>query len=180
MYGYMDNATATDEANQLAMPDLNAYNYIKGYMHTHPNDYYYTNADGFTIPKIGIKIFSPTDAIYFMKMLKNAKFTGKPLGGVYGVMVASMNNYQIRFTGTSAQIKEFTLEQQLQLDDDFADYMKNKLDTSKKLELGFLYFLETKMNIAGVNLYRMNANGTTTEIHLNVDKTDTVENNCPI
>ncbi|SDM38069.1 hypothetical protein SAMN05216273_12821 [Chryseobacterium taihuense] len=35
------------------------------------------------------------------------------------------------------------------------------------------------MLLYGITLYRMNTDGTTTEIKLNADKTDTVENTCP-
>ncbi|MDF2934239.1 MAG: hypothetical protein K0R36_3570 [Chryseobacterium sp.] len=35
------------------------------------------------------------------------------------------------------------------------------------------------MNIKGVGLYRMNANGTTTELKQNANQTGLDENNCP-
>jgi len=179
-YVYMDNANATDEYNSLALPYAPTNTYIKGYMHTHVNDYSYTNSEGYVIEKIGVKIFSPSDIKYFMQMLKNARNNNRPLGNVYAIMIATMNNYQIRFSGNSTQIKEFTEQQEMELNEDFADDMKNKKNKVKTLELGFLTFLEEKMQITGVNLYRMNSDGSTTEIHLNPDKTDTVENTCPI
>lgn len=73
LYEYKNNASATLEANELSLPSpgLAENKDIKGYMHTHVNDYTYDNPDGpGTITRTGIKIFSPADVNYFMELLK--------------------------------------------------------------------------------------------------------------
>ncbi|NMR33841.1 hypothetical protein HIO71_06410 [Chryseobacterium aquaticum] len=124
-------------------------------------------------------MFSPADVAYFMDLVQNAQNKGQSLSDVYAVMVTSVSNYQIRFTGNQYQIKTFTKDQSDDHNDPFAKAMAYFTDTSKKLELGFLKYIQEKMLLYGITLYRMNTNGTTTEIKLNADKTDTVENNCP-
>lgn len=143
-------------------------------MHTHVNDY--TTSDG--NERKGIKMFSPADVAYFMDLVQNAQTKGQSLSDVYAAMVTSTGNYQIRFTGNQYQIKTFTDEQAKSHRDTFVEAMKKFTDTSKKLELGFLKYIQEKMLLYGITLYRMNTDGTTTEIKLNADKTETVENSC--
>lgn len=113
-----------------------------------------------------------------MDMVKNAKDANKPLGEIYAVMVSGSVNYQIRFTGNEYQIKTFTDSQAEALKKSYFEFMKSRISKQKQLELGFLQFINDKMNLKGVSLYRMNADGTNTEINLNTDKTDTTETNC--
>lgn len=180
-YTYKDNASATDQANELSLPraDLPENKDIISYLHTHVNDYEYPDPQNpdITITKKGFKIFSPADVGYFMKMIKNAQDAGRPLGDVYAVLVSSIKNYQIRFTGNQYQIKTFTDAQRDAFSKLYINFMEKY---SKKLELGFLKFIDEKMNLKGISLYRMNSDGSTTEIKLNTDKTDTAETNCPL
>lgn len=148
-------------------------------MHTHVDDFSITLPNGDTQDRKGIKIFSPADVNYFMDLIQNAQNLGKSLSDPYAVMVTSSGNYQIRFTGNQYQIKTFTDEQIENFSKDFATYMNKKIGNSDKLEHGFLYFMSEKMNLKGITLYRMNSNGTSIEIKLNTEKTDTVETNCP-
>ncbi len=180
-YEYKDNATATETSNSLGLPnsDLPENKDIKGYMHTHVDDFTYTNADGDEVTRKGIKIFSPADVSYFMDMVKNAKDANKPLGEIYAVMVSGSVNYQIRFTGNEYQVNTFTKAQVEALRELYTDLMKDRIGNQKNLEIGFLKFLNDNMNVRGVSLYKMNSNGTNTEINLNADKTDTTETNCP-
>lgn len=141
-------------------------------MHTHINDI--PNSD-----KKGVKMFSPADAAYFMDLIQNAQTKGESLSDVYAAMVTSIGNYQIRFTGNKFQIKTFTDQDNDYHNDLFGKSMANFMDTSKKIEFRFLKYIQEKMLLYGITLYRMNDNGTTTEIKLNADKTDTIENNCP-
>ena len=181
-YAYQNNASATLDANELSLPSLAllANKDIKGYMHTHVNDFTYDNPDGpGTITRKGFKIFSPADVNYFMELVKNALENGIPLEDVYAVLVSSGQSYQIRFTGTQDQIKIFTDSQMKILKNDFIRFMDEYKDNSKKLEIGFFKFLDEKMNLKGIGLYRMNANGITTELQPNANQTSINENNCP-
>ncbi|WP_370895280.1 hypothetical protein [Chryseobacterium gossypii] len=176
-YTYMDTAGQTDNSNTLSLPrpDLPENQNIISYMHTHVNDYTYTDTNGTEITRMGIKMFSPADIAYFMDMLKNAQNTGRPLIDVYAVMVTSKGNYQIRFTGNQYQIKSFT-SQQIK---DFSDQYRIIMAKSSDLELSFLNFLSEKMNVKAINLYRMDSNGTNYEIKLNDDKISKSTTGCP-
>ncbi|WP_426476110.1 hypothetical protein ACP3T3_12070 [Chryseobacterium sp. CBSDS_008] len=181
-YEYKDNATATETSNSLGLPNasLPENKNIKGYIHTHVDDFtYYDTTEGADATRYGIKIFSPADVSYFMDMIKNAKDNFNDLGMVYAVMVSSSVNYQIRFTGNEYQIKTFTDADAIALKKSYFEFMKSRIGKQKQLELGFLQFINDRMNLKGVSLYRMNTDGTTTEISLNSDKTDTTETNCP-
>jgi hypothetical protein len=179
-YTYENNANATDEKNTLSLPNPfhPEYKDIIAYFHTHVKDFWYTDVNGEYRPKNGIKMFSPADINYFMKMIKNGQDAGRPLGDVFAVMVSPKGNYQIRFTGNTNQIKVFTDSQIKALDTSFQDFMKWNKDDPKKLEFGVLKFMDDNMNLKGVSLYRMNADGSNTEVKLNAAKTDREEFNC--
>lgn len=180
-YEYKDNASATETSNSLGLPnaDLPENKNIKGYMHTHVDDFtYFDTSEGADATRYGIKIFSPADISYFMDMIKNAKDTNVALGNVYAIMVSSSVTYQIRFTGNQYQIKTFTKAEKETLKKSYFEFMKSRIGKQKQLELGLLQFINDKMNLKGVSLYRMNADGTNTEINLNADKTDITETNC--
>lgn len=178
-YEYKDNASATPEANSLTLPLVESNTYIKGFIHTHVNDFSVTLPNGDIEDRRGIKMFSPADVSYFMDLIQNAQTKGELLNDPYAVMVATGGNYQIRFTGNQYQIKTFTNEQLKKHGKDFSKFMKDFMNKPKKLELRFLKYISEKMNLKGITLYRMNADGTTTEIKLNTEKTDIEETNCP-
>ncbi|ROI00222.1 hypothetical protein [Chryseobacterium daecheongense] len=178
-YVYKDNASATDQANSLSLPEVATNTYVKGFAHTHVNDFEFTETNGDTGIRLGIKIPSPADVGYFMDLVQNAQTNGHPLGDVYGIMISSMKNYQLRFTGNQYQIKTFTDEQLNSHREPYKEYTRAFLGDSKKLEFKFLKYIDEKMNLKGITLYRMNADGITTEIKLNADKTDITETNCP-
>lgn len=171
-YEYKDNGGSTATSNTLALPEVASNTYIKGYMHTHIDD----APNGETK---GIKMFSPADASYLMDLVKNAQNQGHPLSDVYGTMVTSTGNYQIRFTGNQYQIKTFTEADLNYHTEAYSKAMKEFIGNKKSLEMGFLQYIQKEMLLYGITLYRMNSDGTTTEIKLNADKTDTIENNCP-
>ena len=114
-----------------------------------------------------------------MDLVKIAEDAARPLGEVYATMVSSNINYQIRFTGNQYQIKTFTGAQRDAFKDPYTILMGSRIGNQNLLELGFLQFISEKMNLKGITLYRMNSDGTNTEIKLNTDKTGTLETNCP-
>src|SRR5690606_18772158 len=179
-YEYKDNTSATPEANALHLPLVETNTYIRGFMHTHVDEYEFVDpADGVTKTKIGIKNFSPADVGYFMDLVQNAQTKGQPLSDVFGVMVSNGVNYQIRFNGNQYQIKTFTQDQITAHRQPYKKLMEPHINKQAKLELGFLWYISEKMNLKGISLYRMNNDDTTTEIKLNSEKTDIVETNCP-
>ncbi|QIY91898.1 hypothetical protein [Chryseobacterium gallinarum] len=168
-YTYQDAATQTEDKNSLSLPNasLQANKDIMGYLHTHVDDYTFTNTDGDEEIRKGIKMFSPADVAYFMNMLKNAQDAGRPLSDVYAVMVTSKGNYEIRFTGNQYQLKTFT-DAQVKV---FRDLYKAEMIKSTDLELTFLRFISEKMNVKAVNLYKMDdSNATNYEIRLTPEK----------
>ncbi|WP_146207837.1 hypothetical protein [Chryseobacterium sp. AG844] len=176
-YTYQDGAGQSSTSNTLSLPrpDLPENKNIMAYLHTHVNDYTYTNADGVEETRTGIKMFSPADIAYFMDMLRNAQEAGRPLTDVYAVMITSSGNYQIRFTGNQYQLKNFTSDQIKKFTNDFPDFMAKY---SGDLETGFLNFLSEKMNVKATNLYKMDSNGTNYEIKLTAEKTK-MTSGCP-
>ncbi|UFH30887.1 hypothetical protein LNP04_12970 [Chryseobacterium sp. C-71] len=179
-YVYKDNAGATENANTLSLPHVETNTYIKGFIHTHVNDYEFLDAEGYGIGKKGIKMFSPADIAYFMDLVKNAQTKGQPLNDVYAVMVSSVGNYQIRFAGNEYQIKTFTDAQKEAHRKPFEDFMtRNGIKNATDLEFGMLKYMDEKMNLKNITLYRMNNDGTNSEIKLNETKNGLERNNCP-
>lgn len=178
-YEYKDNASATDNANSLSLPKVAANTWVKAFMHTHVDSYTIIYPNGDTEERKGIKIFSPADVAYFMDLIQNAHTKGESLSAPYAVMISSTSNYQLRFTGNKFQIKTFTDAQSKAYSNSFLKFMELSIGNPKQLELRFLKYMQENMILYGITLYRMNTDGTTTEIKLNADKTDTVENKCP-
>ncbi|MCX8522948.1 hypothetical protein OF897_03300 [Chryseobacterium formosus] len=171
-YEYKANAGATSNSNTLTLPDVSSNDYIKAFSHTHVDDV--PNSEN-----KGIKMFSPADVVYFMDLIQNAQTRGFSLSDPYAVMVTSTRNYQIRFSGNKFQIKTFTDQEKEYHREPFIAAVKEYVDNPKQLEFRFLKYIQKEMLLYGITLYRMNTDGTTTEIKLNADKTDTVENTCP-
>lgn len=173
-FTYHSKASTNEGSNSLSLPDATVYKDVSGYMHTHVDNTTYFDDAGNEITRTGIKMFSPADVDYFMDMLANAQAAGRPLNDVYAVMVSTNSIYQIRFTGTAGQVKTFTDDQMKTFSDPYIKQMEN----SKNLASDFLKFLKDNMGIEGVNLYRMQQMGKTTEIKLGPDG-KTKESDCP-
>ncbi|WEK69136.1 MAG: hypothetical protein P0Y62_14950 [Candidatus Chryseobacterium colombiense] len=143
------------------------------FLHTHPNDY--IDSDGNF--RIGFKIFSPADVIYFNQLVKQAHQNGIPLTNIYAVMVSSKGTYQIRFTGNVNQIKTAYANTKKEYNEMYKKYFVKYKDRSD--ELNFLKFIDEYMYVKGVSLVKMNDNGTFTTKTLNADKTEVVGSDCP-
>ncbi|MCL1665445.1 hypothetical protein M2T78_14345 [Elizabethkingia ursingii] len=175
-YDYQDNASATETANSLRLPDAKQNN-IKSYSHTHVDDYKYTDSDGNEIIRTGIKMFSPADVSYLMDMLQNAKDRGINFSDVSGTMVTSSGTYTLRFTGNEYQLKSFTETQVSGFTEPYKTFMTDNSNLS--LEQKFLQFIDSKMNVKGMQLFKLNDDGTTTKTQLNSDKSSVSTSNCP-
>ncbi|MCL1672193.1 hypothetical protein [Elizabethkingia ursingii] len=175
-WDYQDNANATETANSLRLPDAKQNN-IKSYSHTHVDDYKYTDSDGNEIIRTGIKMFSPADLSYLMDMLENAKSRGINFLDVSGTMVTSLGTYTMRFTGNEYQLKSFTETQISGFTEPYKTFMTDNSNLS--LEQKFLQFADSKMNVKGLQLFKLNDDGTTTKTELNSDKASVTTSNCP-
>lgn len=175
-YTYRDNSSSTDFANSLTLPDAEKFN-IKSYMHTHVDNYTTVDIDGNEIIKTGIKMFSPRDVLYLMDMLRNAKTRGIDFSEVSATMISSSGNYTMRFTGNENQLRIFTEDQMTNFTASYITYMNS--DSTLSLEEKFLKFLEEKMNVRAIVLFKLNDDNTATKLALNSDKTALNKSNCP-
>ncbi|WP_294269774.1 hypothetical protein [uncultured Chryseobacterium sp.] len=167
----LSNAASTDASDAMI---LSISPSTKGYIHTHQNDYPTGNYNDNGDPEIRqtIKMFSPADVEGLMTM---AGFvTNGDYSELYGTMISSYGNYTIKFTGTAEDIK--TGFDTKKWRDAYIDYRKEYSDWS--FERLFLTFLKDKMDLQGVELYKIKDNGTIQKKTLNSNnKVDS--NDCP-
>lgn len=169
-FEYKDNASATEDANSLTLGDPTSD--MKGFMHTHPNDF--EDSDGNM--RMGFKIFSPADVVYFTQLVSLANQNGTPIEDVYAIMVSGKGNYQIRFTGNANQIKTSYTNTKTEYREMYKKYFDKNKDKSD--EFNFLKFMEDVMSVKGVTLVKMNSDGTITKKILNSTKTDVTDAPC--
>ncbi|MGU3375775.1 hypothetical protein [Chryseobacterium sp. M5A1_1a] len=176
VFTYLDKATTKDDANSLTLPnpEQSGNKDITGFMHTHIDSYNFQNDNGDDFERLGIKMFSPADVSYFMDLLQSSNKQGKPLGDVYGMMITSNGSYQIRFAGTSSQIKLFSDDQLKALKISYSAAMNG----TKDLETAFLKFLSEKMDIEGVTLHKTPTIGKPSVIKLSPDKKTKSSTDC--
>ncbi|PRB00941.1 hypothetical protein CQ046_17210 [Chryseobacterium sp. MYb7] len=139
---------------------------LKGYIHTHLDDYDTgkTNEDGYPFINEPIRMFSPADVNTLMtmaEMASNGDYTD-----LYGTMVSSDGNYTIKFSGTPSDIKTGFDGEQWRID--YKDFIDKESGT---LEARFLMFLKYKMNVKGIDLYKIKSNGTIQKKTLNSNNT---------
>lgn len=141
-------------------------------------------------------MFSPGEIIFFNQWIVWAQSWNSvpantpkiPLNNLTFTLVTSWGNYSFNFDGTSATpLPNYTVQE---LDDLNDKYIK-LLDEAKtvgnvsgnvsydmeKLENGFLKFMNDKMNMSGLKLFRTTNSGNT-ELSLNTNGT-LKETNCP-
>jgi hypothetical protein len=143
-----------------------------GYMHTHLNTYDKLDANGDLEPVYPIKMFSPEDVRQFLIIVVNAQYNNIPIRDTYGVMVSSTGTYQLKFTGTVADIniKSNSIAWGKKLDGIYEKYL------SGNKEAGFLKFLNDIIGIDGIELYKMEAAGSSRKTLDNNGKITTI--NC--
>ncbi|PTS95533.1 hypothetical protein DBR27_17005 [Flavobacterium sp. HMWF030] len=107
-------------------------------------------------------MFSPADVGIFLGLVKNAKTNNIPIVNVYGAMVSSSGVYELRFNGNPDNIPSFNWKD---LDEDYKTYFRDE-----SAEVGFLKFLKEKGNVSGIELYKINKNGTSTKKALDANK----------
>ncbi len=164
----LEQSQSTSSSDGLKIPISSD---IKGYTHTHLNDYEdgTTDENGTPVIRQPIRMFSPADVNALMELAKlqsNGNY-----GGLYGVMLSSSGNYTIKFTVTAADIKTG-----FDTDDWREDYKKFVQKESGSLEKKFLRFLSEKMGVKGISLFKNNSDGKTQKKSLtsnnNVQTTD--------
>lgn len=147
---------------------------LKGYIHTHLNDYLTGNVNENGEQEINqpIRMFSPADVNTLMTMAGMA--TDSDYSELYGTMVSSYGNYTIMFTGTAADIKT-GFDTPKWINEYVAYRVRNPYWSFEKL---FLNFLKEKMNVQGVELYKIKDNGTIQKKTLNSNN-NVQSSDCP-
>ncbi|RZJ72055.1 MAG: hypothetical protein EOO47_22680 [Flavobacterium sp.] len=136
----------------------------KGFMHTHVNPYFTGKYDNNNDPIYNrpIRMFSPADVNILMGVVNKNRTTGNYLE-YYVSMISSNGNYMIKFTGAESDLKMGFHTQEW--DDSYKEFMMGYIN----LEKGFLRFLNEKMGVKGVKLYKVENNGNVKTIELKPD-----------
>ncbi len=135
-------------------------------MHTHLNDYeYYDETIDDEVYVKTIKMFSPADVAYFMEMVAH-----NPSNKTYAMMIASNGVYQLRFSGSESDIRVFNQSQIRNFDDIYKNYMKN----GGNIEENFLKFVNEKMGIKGIKLYKINTNPSDFTLEFTLDNNNSI------
>ncbi|NJM79079.1 MAG: hypothetical protein HC854_04530 [Flavobacterium sp.] len=108
---------------------------------------------------------SNDDVGTLIDLLNNAVTNNIPIDDVYAGMISPLGSYQIRFTGNINDIINNTLDlSSVSIENSYMAIMRlNKADR----ELGFLKFLRDKVGIAGIELYKIDTNGSIIKKELN-------------
>tara|TARA_R110000787_G_scaffold285917_1_gene402718 strand:+ start:832 stop:2331 length:1500 start_codon:yes stop_codon:yes gene_type:complete len=141
-----------------------------GYMHSHTNPYRDSNGEW----QYPVNIFSPSDMIAFLTMLKNIP-TGYNQSEVYATVVTPNGTYTLRFSGSVNDIPSLGVFNVDNLSLLFVTEMEG-ITRSGATEEKFLNFLNTHFNINGINLYKVNTNNNTTSL-LTLDNNGDVDQN---
>jgi len=139
-----------------------------GFMHTHLNDVVTVLPNGTISTKPKIRMFSPKDLRTFLLMLQNANNNNIDPADIFVDMFSSNGDYTLRFDGNINDVVSNitpTLLDYLGSNKADEDYLK---DIKKyKRERGVLKFIESKIEINGLNLYKVQNNGTIKRKYLN-------------
>jgi hypothetical protein len=121
-----------------------------GYMHTH-QDTYEDEVHGI---RKGHQIFSPADIKNFLILVATANRYKTPQEDVYGIVVTSTGNYELKFTGSLAG------------QDVNKDWKGNAMNEAyvksindNGLEKGLLTFIKNYLGITGIELFKIEENG---------------------
>ncbi|WP_426482513.1 hypothetical protein [Chryseobacterium sp. R2ACT005] len=130
-------------------------------------------------------IFSPGDILQFNQWIiwangLNSTLTSTPqipLNDLTYTVVTSDGNYLMAFDGTDVvSLPNYTAEQFEELNTKYIDYLSSAVKVTnvseeviydmEKLEKEFLKFMKDKMNMVGFKLFKIDSDGTNTEIYL--------------
>ncbi|MFP3834881.1 hypothetical protein SCA31_18465, partial [Chryseobacterium sp. SIMBA_028] len=140
-----------------------------GYIHTH-------------LDKTGVvKIFSPADVFTFLGVcVRNAEAKGS-MSDAYGMVITSQGNYIIKYSGDgSFGIGPGTLSSwQSWYDDKFTELNDSKGLTQDNVEKLFTQFMDEKVKIDGLEVYKSDkGTGNTTKLKYNKATNSVVPTPC--
>ncbi|MDC1265618.1 hypothetical protein N8009_02365 [Flavobacteriaceae bacterium] len=150
--------SVTNNGHSLSIPFTSS---MKGFLHTHIDDYENGEFDDEGNPKIiqPIKMFSPGDIITFLDLITNAKSNNISTLNVFGYVVSSYGTYTIRFNGNVSDITANISDLRTKLNDQTLNEKYKKLVNKFGRERGFLKFLKHEIGIQGINLYKIKNSG---------------------
>lgn len=144
--------------------DLEVGSNTKGYLHNHidpyPNGKF--DIDGNPILDSPIHMFSPADVEKFIELIKMHRGSNTPLGTLYGTMISSSGMYTIKYNG--APSADLTYDK-TNINEVYLNYFKKYTK-----EKAFLLFLKEKIGIDGLELYKINSDGTADLKSLNANQ----------
>ncbi len=164
--GFSQNSNGSFTTLQVAPNGHNLYipsnsTSMIGYVHTHLDDFDKVNSDGTITTNKIYRMFSPADLRTFLNMVRNASANNFPLDKIYATMVSSSGIYTMRFTGDVSSINT-TFNPR---DDRIIQRFKKLIDRFGR-ERGFLKFIKDVTNNSGVDLAKINNDGTIDEKEL--------------
>lgn len=144
-----------------------------GYIHTHLNDFETGEViDGMYKVIKPIRMFSHTDVIQFLRIVKNSQYNGISTSDVFGMMISSSGTYMLKFEGNPSDIDGFRRTK-----DELKSIYKKYFKENYNKEKAFLLFLKNEINVEGIRLIKIKSKGQTQTKTLNTkSRVDT--NNC--
>lgn len=126
-----------------------------GYVHTHLNDFidgYDNNGN----PQLNqpIRMFSHTDIIKFLRILRYSMYNDISTSAVYGMMISSSGTYMLKFDGNVSTIINFNRTKD-ELEPIYRKYFRDNLNKEK----AFLLFLKNEIRVQGIKLLKIKRNG---------------------
>ena len=153
--------TPLNVANNGHSLDIPFTSSMKGFLHTHIDDYEIPDQNGDGIPDEvkPIKMFSPGDIITYLALVENASNNNISTLDVFGFVVSSYGTYTIRFNGNVSDITANISDLRTKLNDQTLEKKYKKLVNKFGRERGFLKFLKHEIGVQGINFYKIKNNG---------------------
>jgi len=154
---------------------------VIGLLHTHVNDYQIPDENGDGVPetRITLKMPSVQDLFTFLYLVQNTSTNNFDMHEVYTSMYSSAGDYTLKFTGDWNDIFNNLQNLQLQKEDLDEKYKKYFKKYKSNKEKALLKFIENEIGIDGIDLFKINSDGTIINKQLNnngdVESTDCEE-----
>lgn len=158
---------ANTDNDNLKLPPGNKY---FGYMHVH------LNKEGV------VKIFSPADIFTFLtSCVRNAQEKGT-MADAYAMVITSQGSYMLKYSGDGGfGVGPGTLDSwQAWYKENYTKLLNNDGLAQSNVEKLFTKFLEEKVKIEGLEIYKTNTEAATSiKLTLGSDKNSVVSESCP-
>lgn len=157
--------TNVNNGHSLHIPTLTD---MKGYMHTHLDDFEVPDKNGDGIPEMikPIKIFSPADVISLLTMSKRTLSNNINLMEVYGMVVTSNKTFVLKYIGDPLAIpNSFPAEEEME-----KIYKSKIIKNQNDLPKGLLLFAFENMKVSDLKVFELKPDGTIEKTELDAQK----------